>query len=831
MSRYSVEDLVAEAGELAGLGVKALLLFGVPEEKDDEGSGAWDEDGIVQRALRALRAEHPELVLVTDVCLCEYTAHGHCGVIRDGEVANDETLELLARTAVSHVEAGADAVAPSDMMDGRVGAIREALPETPIVAYAAKYASAFYGPFRDVAESTPSFGDRRGYQMDPANVREALRECELDLAEGADVLMVKPALPYLDVIRAVRERFDCPVAAYNVSGEYAMVKAAAAAGHLDERAGGARVADRDQARRRRPRLLLLDEGPRVVALRQRSDLARRAEKLIPGGVNSPVRAMRSVGLDEPIFIRSGSGSTIEDVDGNRYVDWVLTWGPLLFGHADAETLAAIAEAAQRGTTFGAPTEGEVELAAEIVDAVPSVEMVRLVSSGTEAAMSAIRLARGFTRRDRIIKFAGCYHGHADALLASAGSGLATLGIPSSPGVPDRARRPTRSSRTYNDLDAAAAAVERYGEGLAAIIVEPVAGNMGVVPPAPGLPRGAARALRRLRRAAVFDEVITGFRVARGGAQERYGVLPDLTILGKIVGGGLPAAAFGGRADVMERLAPAGDVYQAGTLSGNPLATAAGIIGAAPAARRRRLRASSRRRAPGSRRASPRSAASSASARWRRSSSATAPCATSRTRRRATPSATARSSATCSSAGSTSRRRSSSACSSRSRTRTRTSTARSRPLATSSATDVFETIAAEAAAESPLWGEALRADPERVPVFGALVPERFALGSRRSTRATSSTTAGRACSRRRTRTSRCCSATTSTRTASSGSPRPGDARRGRRARRADLDVRRTSAPRASPATATPGSAASAGSAAIPTRRAVARALGAHADRVG
>ncbi len=235
MSRYSVEDLVDEARALSSSGVKALLLFGVPDEKDDEGSGAWEADGIVQRALGALRAELPELVLITDVCLCEYTSHGHCGVVRDGEIVNDETLELLARTAVSHVEAGADAVAPSDMMDGRVGAIREVLPETPIVAYAAKYASAFYGPFRDVAGSTPSFGDRRGYQMDPANVREALRECELDLAEGADVLMVKPALPYLDVIRAVRERFDCPVAAYNVSGEYAMVKAAAAAGHVDER--------------------------------------------------------------------------------------------------------------------------------------------------------------------------------------------------------------------------------------------------------------------------------------------------------------------------------------------------------------------------------------------------------------------------------------------------------------------------------------------------------------------------------------------------------------------------------------------------------------------
>jgi porphobilinogen synthase len=236
MSRFSVEDVVAEAAELSRLGVRALLLFGVPGEKDEEGSGAWDDEGIVQQALRALRAEQRELVLITDVCLCEYTSHGHCGVLHDGEVANDETLELLARTSVSHVEAGADAVAPSDMMDGRVAAIREALPETPIVAYSAKYASAFYGPFRDVAESSPAFGDRRGYQMDPANVREALRECDLDLAEGADVLMVKPALPYLDVIRAVRDRFDCPVAAYSVSGEYALVRAAAAAGHVDERA-------------------------------------------------------------------------------------------------------------------------------------------------------------------------------------------------------------------------------------------------------------------------------------------------------------------------------------------------------------------------------------------------------------------------------------------------------------------------------------------------------------------------------------------------------------------------------------------------------------------
>jgi porphobilinogen synthase len=233
MARHSVESVVREAEELSRLGVQAAILFGIPEKKDDEGSGAYDDDGIIQQALRALSGSG--LVLTTDVCLCEYTSHGHCGVIRDGEVSNDETLELIARTAVSHVEAGADAVCPSDMMDGRVGAIREELPETPILAYSAKYASAFYGPFREAAESAPAFGDRRGYQMDPANVREALRECEQDVAEGADVLMVKPALPYLDVIRAVRERFDHPLAAYNVSGEYAMIKAAAAKGFMDER--------------------------------------------------------------------------------------------------------------------------------------------------------------------------------------------------------------------------------------------------------------------------------------------------------------------------------------------------------------------------------------------------------------------------------------------------------------------------------------------------------------------------------------------------------------------------------------------------------------------
>ncbi len=292
-------------------------------------------------------------------------------------------------------------------------------------------------------------------------------------------------------------------------------------------------------------------------------------------MNSPVRAMRAVGVPEPFFVTRGEGAYLETTDGRRLLDWVQSWGPLVFGHADPETVEAVREAALAGTSFGAPTEREVELAAEIADAVPSVEQVRLVSSGTEAAMSALRLARAFTRRSRVLKFAGGYHGHADPFLAEAGSGLATLGIPASPGVPGTVVADTVVV-DYNDVDLAAAAVERHSEDLAAIFVEPVAGNMGCVPPEPGY----LEALRALCDASgallVFDEVITGFRVARGGAQERYGISPDLTIVGKIVGGGLPLAAFGGRREIMSRLAPVGDVYQAGTLSGNPLATAAGL---------------------------------------------------------------------------------------------------------------------------------------------------------------------------------------------------------------------------------------------------------------
>jgi glutamate-1-semialdehyde 2,1-aminomutase len=285
--------------------------------------------------------------------------------------------------------------------------------------------------------------------------------------------------------------------------------------------------------------------------------------------------MRAVGLDEPFFVRRAEGAYLEAEDGRRLLDWVCSWGALVFGHADPETVEAVREAALGGTSYGAPTEREVLLAEEIVDAVPSVEMVRLVSSGTEAAMSAIRLARGATRRDRVLKFAGCYHGHVDALLAEAGSGIATLAIPATPGVPTEVTAHTIVC-PFNDLDAAAAAVAQYGEGLACVIVEPVAGNMGVVPPASGFLEGLRQLCDASGALLVFDEVITGFRVARGGAQERYGVLPDLTVLGKIVGGGLPLAAFGGRAEIMQELAPSGPVYQAGTLSGNPLATAAGL---------------------------------------------------------------------------------------------------------------------------------------------------------------------------------------------------------------------------------------------------------------
>jgi glutamate-1-semialdehyde 2,1-aminomutase len=285
--------------------------------------------------------------------------------------------------------------------------------------------------------------------------------------------------------------------------------------------------------------------------------------------------MRSVGRDHPLFLARGAGGEVWDADGNRYVDWVQSWGPLIAGHAHPDVVAAITATAEKGTSFGAPTEVEVELAREVCAAVPSLEQVRFVSSGTEAVMSALRLARAHTGRTKIVKFAGGYHGHADALLAQAGSGLATLGIPTSPGVPAAVAADTLVCE-YNDLDGVRAVAERHGDDLAAIIVEPVAGNMGVVPPRPGFLEGLRTVCNGAGALLVMDEVITGFRVGYGGGQERLAVRADLTCLGKIVGGGLPAAAFGGSSAIMGRLAPEGDVYQAGTLSGNPLAMAAGL---------------------------------------------------------------------------------------------------------------------------------------------------------------------------------------------------------------------------------------------------------------
>ncbi len=303
-------------------------------------------------------------------------------------------------------------------------------------------------------------------------------------------------------------------------------------------------------------------------------LFQEAQRLLPGGVDSPVRAFRAVG-GQPLFIDCGKGPYLYDVDGNRYIDYVLSWGPLITGHAHPDVVQAIQEAATRGTSYGAPSPLEIELAQRVMEFMPNIEMIRFVNSGTEATMSALRLARAYTKRDKIIKFDGCYHGHADLLLVQAGSGVATLGLPDSPGVPADTVKDTLVA-DFNDLDLVEALFEKFPDQIAAIIVEPVAGNMGVVPPLPGFLDGLRIVTEREGALLIFDEVMTGFRVHKGGAQARYKVKPDLTCLGKVIGGGLPVGAYGGKKEIMQMVAPAGPMYQAGTLAGNPLAMSAGI---------------------------------------------------------------------------------------------------------------------------------------------------------------------------------------------------------------------------------------------------------------
>ncbi len=304
------------------------------------------------------------------------------------------------------------------------------------------------------------------------------------------------------------------------------------------------------------------------------ELFEQAVKLLPGGVNSPVRAFNAVG-GQPFFVDRAQGPYVWDADGNRYIDYVCSWGPLILGHSHPDVMEAVISAARKGTSFGAPHEGEITLAQEVCRMMPSVELVRMVNSGTEATMSAVRLARGFTGRSKIVKFEGCYHGHADSFLIKAGSGAATFGVPNSPGVTESTVSDTLIA-AYNDLETVAEQFETHGDDIAAVIVEPVAGNMGCVPPGDGFLEGLRDLCDKYEALLIFDEVITGFRVARGGAQERFGVRADLTTLGKVLGGGLPVGAYGGRADIMEKISPVGPVYQAGTLSGNPLAMAAGL---------------------------------------------------------------------------------------------------------------------------------------------------------------------------------------------------------------------------------------------------------------
>jgi porphobilinogen synthase len=427
----------------------------IPTRRDAAGSCALDPAGILAEAVSWAVATVGDLPVIADLCLDEFTDHGHCGVLdAHGRVDNDATLAAYARMAVILADAGATVLGASGMMDGQVAAVRAALDEaghteTVILAYAAKYASALYGPFREAVDSALQ-GDRRTYQQDPANGRESLREVALDIAEGADLVMVKPATAYLDIVARVRGAVDVPVAAYVVSGEYAMVEAAAALGSIDRRRTilelltGVRRAGAGHHRdllgdRGRP----VAEGG-VVTLTTGSGgdrgtatsaaLFARARAVMPGGVSSPVRAFGAVG-GIPRFVASARGSRITDVDGHDYVDLVGGWGPAILGHAHPEVVTAVQSALTRSASFGAPAEAELLLAEAICERVAPVERVRFTSSGTEAVMTAARLARAATGRPKVVKFAGCYHGHADTFLVAAGSGVATLGLPDSPGVP------------------------------------------------------------------------------------------------------------------------------------------------------------------------------------------------------------------------------------------------------------------------------------------------------------------------------------------------------------------------------------------------------------
>lgn len=319
--------------------------------------------------------------------------------------------------------------------------------------------------------------------------------------------------------------------------------------------------------------LIIEKGAHFMKYERSKKAFEKAKTLMPGGVNSPVRAFKSVQMN-PIFIERGKGSKVYDIDGNEYIDYVLSWGPLILGHANDRVVEALKKIAEQGTSFGAPTLIENKLAELVVERVPSVEIVRMVNSGTEATMSALRLARGYTGRNKILKFEGCYHGHGDSLLIKAGSGVATLGLPDSPGVPEGIAQHTITV-PYNDLESVRFAFEKFGEDIAAVIVEPVAGNMGVVPPKEGFLEGLREITKQYESLLIFDEVMTGFRVDYHCAQGYFGVTPDLTCLGKVIGGGLPVGAYGGRADIMGKIAPVGPIYQAGTLSGNPLAMTAG----------------------------------------------------------------------------------------------------------------------------------------------------------------------------------------------------------------------------------------------------------------